>query len=245
MLRLPPRIAALGLACLAALICAICFLYLDAAAARYATGSLQNYKRVASLVTDLGLSGYMIVGSVTVVAAGYLVKRRQPHPRIARGVTTVMERAFFVGTVVVVSGILAQIIKHLVGRARPKLIDTLGATHFDAFSLKASLASFPSGHTTSAFALAAALAMMAPRLRWPLLVFALAVGTSRFVVGAHYVSDLVGGAALGLIVVVLCAGEFASRSLVFRATGRGLILKDAGTVLPMLRLAVRRLRGRP
>ena len=63
-----------------------------------------------------------------------------------------------------VSGIVSQVVKHLVGRARPRLIEIAGPFHFDLFSLKAVLASFPSGHTTTVFAACGALSLLSPRL---------------------------------------------------------------------------------
>jgi len=68
--------------------------------------------------------------------------------------------------------------------------------------------SFPSGHTASAFTVLGLL-VMAGALRgiWPQLlglVLALLVGLSRVVVGAHWPSDVLAGAALGW-----CCGGFA------------------------------------
>jgi glycosyltransferase 2 family protein len=60
---------------------------------------------------------------------------------------------------------------------------------------------FPSGHTTMAFALAAALsAGAAPRWRWVPWCLAAAVGAARLYVGVHWPMDLVGGAALGVAI---------------------------------------------
>ena len=60
--------------------------------------------------------------------------------------------------------------------------------------------SFPSGHTINAFAICTVLA-----LQWPLLTPALAlvatgIGTSRVILGLHYVSDVAAGALLGLLI---------------------------------------------
>ena len=66
--------------------------------------------------------------------------------------------------------------------------------------------SFPSGHASTAFAAAAALAVFAPRWLGPcFLAIAALVGVSRLELGVHYVSDVVGGALLG-VVIGLVAG---------------------------------------
>lgn len=77
--------------------------------------------------------------------------------------------------------------------------------------------SFPSGHATSLFALAAICAVLLtgpgrrlPRvLRWfgvlVALLIAATVGAVMVAIGAHYVTDVVGGAAVGIGIVLTCA----------------------------------------
>ena len=57
--------------------------------------------------------------------------------------------------------------------------------------------SFPSGHAATSFAGATLLALALPRLAWPLLVLAAAIGWSRVYVGVHWPSDVLAGALLG------------------------------------------------
>jgi undecaprenyl-diphosphatase len=61
--------------------------------------------------------------------------------------------------------------------------------------------SFPSGHAATSFACAATLAPFAPRYARPVLyLLAAAIAYSRVYVGVHYPLDVLGGAALGLLV---------------------------------------------
>src|SRR6185436_2948724 len=94
------------------------------------------------------------------------------------------------------AGIIGQIIKQLVGRARPEL--WLGPSHY----APGSSTSFPSGHTVGAFALAGVL-LFASR-NWPLriivLLLAAAVGLSRVLAFRHWLSDVTASAALSLVV---------------------------------------------
>jgi membrane-associated phospholipid phosphatase len=64
--------------------------------------------------------------------------------------------------------------------------------------------SFPSAHTATAFALATALALHFPRGRRLFPAIAFLVALQRVETGAHYLSDALCGAALGLTVGTLC-----------------------------------------
>jgi undecaprenyl-diphosphatase len=88
---------------------------------------------------------------------------------------------------------LCALVKRVVGRPRPPVacpdIRACVAT-LDRFS-------FPSGHTLHAVAFGLVLAATYPALAWPLAAFAVLVGASRVVLGMHYPSDVLVGAALG------------------------------------------------
>jgi len=58
---------------------------------------------------------------------------------------------------------------------------------------------FPSGHACLAFATAAMLAMLLPRQRWLFYFGAALVGLERILENAHYVSDVVAAALLGVV----------------------------------------------
>ena len=60
--------------------------------------------------------------------------------------------------------------------------------------------SFPAGHAATAFAGATAVAFMAPRAAPLLFLVAALIGYSRVYVGDHYPTDVLAGAALGLLV---------------------------------------------
>src|SRR5213594_73420 len=99
----------------------------------------------------------------------------------------------------IVSSLSAQIVKHLVGRARPRLMEH-GLTFLGPSFLAGvrGLDSFPSGHAASTFALAVVLTRAYPRAKVAFYMMASIISFSRLYLGAHFLSDAVGGALLGL-----------------------------------------------
>ena len=66
--------------------------------------------------------------------------------------------------------------------------------------------SFPSAHATSSFAAATAMGRVAPGARLPLYALAGAICVTRPYLGMHYPSDVLGGAAFGLLIGALWPG---------------------------------------
>jgi membrane-associated phospholipid phosphatase len=59
--------------------------------------------------------------------------------------------------------------------------------------------SFPSGHTTLAFATAAVLALCYPKVRWGFYALASATAIGRVLENTHYLSDVTAAAGLGIL----------------------------------------------
>lgn len=89
------------------------------------------------------------------------------------------------------------VLKNLLARPRPWL-DVPGLA---ALVTENDPNSFPSGHTTAAFAFAGALWRTAPSrwMKWTALAAAVVMGWSRLYVGVHYPSDVLTGMAVGLL----------------------------------------------
>jgi undecaprenyl-diphosphatase len=163
--------------------------------------------------TGIGNSGWMIAGCVAVAVAAHAAAtagRAARRPR--RAAAALRRRALFALACVAGLGTLAALLKLVIGRARPKLAETFGPYHFEPLAFDFKLNSLPSGHAATLFALAAALALIAPRWRPVFLAVAVWGGISRAAAGAHYLSDIVAGAALG---------HYGTRALARVAAARG------------------------
>jgi hypothetical protein len=119
----------------------------------------------------------MFAGSALVAAMAWWGCRSTRNVRVRAKLFRLLDDALFFFVVIAASGLAAQVIKHVVGRARPKVGPS--AFSFHPLSLDNGFASLPSGHATSAFAAATALGLMVARGRGALVVLAAAVGASR------------------------------------------------------------------
>ncbi|MDA8082217.1 MAG: phosphatase PAP2 family protein [Nitrospiraceae bacterium] len=104
-------------------------------------------------------------------------------------------RTLFAG--VITAGIAVQGVKHLFGRARPRVtFDTL----FIGPSIRGSYDSFPSGHTTLLFCLAFILSRYFPRYRILFYLYAVIGAADRLLGLSHFPSDVLAGAVLGTVI---------------------------------------------
>jgi membrane-associated phospholipid phosphatase len=113
------------------------------------------------------------------------------------------QRLFWVFFAIVPAKLILErlVLKQLVERERP--YTSIGAD-IDLRGHQAVGLSFPSGHTTTAFATAVLLMAFLPgRWRWLPLVIAGAVGVARIYLGEHNPLDVVAGAMLGTALAML------------------------------------------
>ncbi len=89
--------------------------------------------------------------------------------------------------------VLFKYLKRATGRRRPCHL----TPHCWATLLPPDQFSFPSGHTITAFAVATSLSFFYPSLTIGLLFCAISVATSRILLGMHFLTDVLAGAAIG------------------------------------------------
>lgn len=89
--------------------------------------------------------------------------------------------------------------KELATRERPYAVSPaihLGTAPLDHYS-------FPSGHTLHAVEFSMVVLAHYPELSWLLVPFTFLVAASRVILGLHYLTDVIAGAAIGAIVAAL------------------------------------------
>jgi membrane-associated phospholipid phosphatase len=234
------RVATGAAIALAALI--LTMVFVDAPAiqwARQASGALVAFFQ---FVTDLGLAGWFLVPlAVALIVIAWI--DAPPLTRTGQLVlASVAARLGFLFAAIAVPGLVVSIIKRLVGRARPV------AAHGDVFLYKffgwrVEYASFPSGHATTAFAVAVAMGVLFPRLRPLFWAYAVLVAVSRVVVTAHFPSDVVGGAIAGTLGALLVRDWLAARRLGFSISPDGIVRPFPGPSWVRIKRVARSLAG--
>lgn len=198
--------------CVAAF-CAISYHFFDIPVAELAKSPPQEISYVFRKITFFGRStSYLVVTCLLFFLFRYVRKNG-----------LYAERAGFIFLSVAASGLLTDLLKLVFSRCRPVLFYDKGAYGFNllAFHGKHAFNSFPSGHATTAAALAAALWIISPKYGIAGSVLAVLVMVSRIVLGSHFVSDVVFGAYIGVVTT------FFFKTLLEKRTGVALRGGDA------------------
>ena len=143
-------------------------------------GADKTFKFISNSVAPIG-----IATPISMFAAGLANKDKE-----------LQRKSYIAAASLLTSGALTVVLKISVKRPRPY------ETYADLITKKddESSYSFPSGHTSVAFATATSLSLAFPK--WyviaPSFLYAGAVGYSRMYLGVHYPSDVLGGIVIGV-----------------------------------------------
>ena len=134
-------------------------------------------RQISGIVTELG-------NSLSALAICGLISTRD------------RETAYLAANAVAYSGIACLTLKAAFGRARPWQGE--GPHSFAGPRINDAYSSMPSGHTATAFALATVLANRYPKYKHLFYACASVIALSRVYVNAHWPSDVLAGAAVGV-----------------------------------------------
>jgi membrane-associated phospholipid phosphatase len=175
----------------AALIC----LWVDRRVAHYCRERLAKPGfQIALRVTDWAKGGPWIVAAVVFYLSAQTwmaIVGETPNVRAISDYALALLASFVVGSIVL------HVIKVFLGRRRPRDDFEHGLYGFRYFTWQ--LDSFPSGHAMTIFSVAVAMAAAFPLLApvWLLAAFALSI--TRAMLTAHFLADVLAGAAIGII----------------------------------------------
>jgi membrane-associated phospholipid phosphatase len=234
----PARRLALGALVGVALV-AVAMVFLDARSFAFARAMPPWLVEVFNEITDYGKSGWFLVpisGLIVAIAIFAPVAHRVGNLVL----TSIVVRLTYLFFAIAVPGLAVTIVKGFIGRARPS---DSGPFAYDPWTWQHQYASLPSGHSTTAFAAACAIAALWPRTRIPLLIFAVIIATSRVVITAHFVSDVVAAAFVGTFGAVLVRNWYAARGLAFSPGVDGAVHVRPGPSWRRVKAVARRLIG--
>jgi membrane-associated phospholipid phosphatase len=208
-------LAALGFGLVADMVTSQTGLYRwDASAAAWgADHATATSTWLLGLVTWLGATVTVLAVTVALGTLEFLRRRR-------------LAVLGFLLTVVLGQNLIANTVKELVDRERPPVPHLASSSGF----------SFPSGHTAAAAATWAAVALVLGRGRpvavkaWlaaGAAVLTVAVASSRVLLGVHWLTDVIGGAALGFGWFVVCSVAFGGALLHFGAPAERVEAEEA------------------
>lgn len=141
---------------------------------------------IMGLTSDVGSWGYLSVIAAALWGFGNTRKNKKLKMAGEYGFLSIL-----------ISRLIVEILKHLVGRPRPSVFDSEGL-HI-GFSLAKGYDSFPSGHAASSFAFAYMLSRIYPERDYLFYIAASLISFSRIYLDTHFASDIFAGGLLGLI----------------------------------------------
>ena len=151
--------------------------------------------RLSNIGDRLGKGESLVVISLVIWAIGFVLKQQVWK---AAGWQSLLAHG--------IAGVVSNLTKHVVGRPRPKFMHA-GTLELSPVS-GSGWDSFPSGHVTASFAVAAVLAVKFPKFRYAIWFVACAIAVSRIVRGSHYLTDVAGGALLGCLIGSVAANRW-------------------------------------
>jgi len=196
-------------------------LLIDRQASLFAQSWPAPVREALDQLTPYGESGWILIpaGGLYVVTAVIALFVRWKLMRTMLWQFAALYAFIFFG--VGVPSLLTTIAKRLIGRARPVHFDEVGLLSFKWNVADWTYQSFPSGHATTAFALAATVGFISERWFYPALALASAIALSRVTLGVHYPSDVLIGAVVGLLGAYAVRWWFASRRWMFESAPNG------------------------
>jgi undecaprenyl-diphosphatase len=217
-------------------------LWLDPLYLAYVRGNSIGAEKFFSYITEFGKSDWILISTGTIIVILSLVTGEGMRHRSRAMTLWLFLHAWYLFTAVAFSGLLANLAKNVIGRARPPFVTGSEVWVSAPFADRYAFAAFPSGHSTTAGALAMALALLFPRFQWFFWFAGAWIAISRPALGVHFPADVISGFAFGAAFSYFYARSFARKRLLFSFADRGkLSLRGHGVMRALLGERLRRI----
>ena len=121
-------------------------------------------------------------------------------------------RAAFLAGSITAAGIIGEVLKLIIRRQRPGTLNGVYAFRSFADHLFSSRNfGMPSSHAVIAFSGAAAMSILFPEATYVWYALAIGCGITRILSGAHYLSDVIAGAAIGIVTAIVISRRLGSK----------------------------------
>ncbi|MBU0721692.1 phosphatase PAP2 family protein [bacterium] len=187
----------------------ISYFFIDKELAKYFLANIQTYERIGDFISIWGESHWYIGAAII----GFAVFKKYKKNLLYAN------RFLFLLYINLFSGIISLALKWLFGRIRPWGLrdggDSFGFLVFQNFDLgfiekikyqfitladaPTTYTSFPSGHTTTVFAVFTYLSLFFPKYLWLWLSLAIILASSRLLANDHFLSDIFAGVLIGTV----------------------------------------------
>ena len=178
-----------------------------------------NYqtKSLFGTLTHFGDSLYFFIPTILIWAIVKIIKTKNQI------LNTISEISIFIFFNILLSGIVTQILKHIIGRPRPVLFNGFEQKSLSIISFDSKWHSFPSGHTATIFAFIFCMIILFPKIKNILITIAIIIASTRVIVGAHFISDIFGGALVAYLSSIFVSKKLASKNILFTIENEKLI----------------------
>tara|TARA_Y100000996_G_scaffold225635_1_gene177489 strand:+ start:1841 stop:3298 length:1458 start_codon:yes stop_codon:yes gene_type:complete len=185
------------------------FLFFDYSIASFFHNINDQTKSLFETLTHFGDSLYFFIPTLLVYGIIKLIKSKN------KIIITLGDASIFIFLTILLSGVIAQFFKHIIGRPRPVLFNNFEKTSLDLFSFDSQWHSFPSGHTTTIFAFIFCLIFLFPKIKNFLIALAIIIASTRVIIGAHFISDIFGGVLVAYLSCIFVRNKFFKSNKLF------------------------------
>ena len=195
--------------CLLLLLGIVLFFFFDYSISSFFHKINPQTKSLFSSLTHFGDSIYFFVPTALIWIA---IKISNSKNKI---INTISDISLFIFFSILLSGVIAQIAKHIIGRPRPILYNDFDMKSVNIFNFDAKWHSFPSGHTTTIFAFIFCLFFLFPKIKNFLISVAIIIASTRVIIGAHFISDIFGGVLVAYLCTIFVRNKFHKNNKIF------------------------------